>query len=243
MNDENNKSALLVLWENRTDKITAAVAVVGLLLALVSFVWQSWDRTKAEASAVEMTGRFCQVLDQERSRDVLNALYESWPLMAIQKREFRNSTNVLATLRNQFCDGSEYRLFNVTIRNNKNVPVSLGGLGVRDLCIKSSNSNLFVRSMEVFAATGANGDWETDPIICLGPRETRQVDVVVSFMAVDRVEDGMTRGARPPMSVAQWRSGRFSQADFQSLRFAFRDNAGNEHLSNVIPVNDKSVAK
>jgi len=243
---EKKKLTLFIFWDNRSDKVTTALAVVGTFIALAAFVWQIWEhraRARAESPSVALTGRFCHVLTQEQFRDVLNALYDSWPLMSIQEREFRTSTNILATLREQFCDGSEFRLFRVVIQSTHNVPASLSDLRVRDLRVKSSNTNLIVRSVQVFGATGEKGAWETYPIVNLGPHETRQVDVVVSFLAVDQVADGTEQSKRPQMSVAEWRGARFSQTEFQSVRFAIRDNIGREYLSNVIPIHDNMVAE
>ena len=75
-----------------------------------------------------MTGRFCHVLTQEGFRDVLNALYDSWPLMAVQEREFKASTNILATFREHFYDGSEFRLFRLVIQSTCYGSVGIGKL-------------------------------------------------------------------------------------------------------------------
>jgi hypothetical protein len=227
---------------NKTNKLISFCAIVGAI-GTICQIGEYVIRMRAEAPSITMSGRFCHLLTQENFRDVLRSLYDAWPFMKIVENDFANTADERSKLRERFCDESEFRLFKLVIQNKHNVPVSVSEFNVRDLSVSLSNTNLTVRNRQLFVAFGEKRIWETSPIIYLGPHESRQLEIVVSFIAIDWELDGTKINSRPAMSVAEWRAKRFSQAVFKSLRFAVRDNLGKEYSSNLIPIHDHVVAE
>ena len=209
-------------------------AVVALLVSIAMPLWDHFVRTRIESPAVAISGQHRYVLTPEDYSDVLNALYDSSTLMAYLDREMKTSHSLLDT----FVNTAEFRLFKLIVKNTHNVPVSLSDLRVDDLVIASTNRNLIVKAIHVFA-TAAEGGWDTSPILHLRPYESIAVQVVVGFIAVDQDADSKGHG----LSVAERRRQRFAQAQIRSLRFRMRDNIGKDHASEVIPIWDHVVTE
>ena len=232
MTRKNRTSQFFAIRRGRDfiDYATMVAVVVALLVSIAMPLWEHFVRTRIESPAVAISGQHRYVLTPEDYSDVLNTLYDSSTLMAYFDREMKTSHFLLDT----FVNTAEFRLFKLIIRNTHNVPVSLSDLRVDDLVIASTNRNLIVKAIHVFA-TAAEGGWDASPILHLRPYESIAVQVVVGFIVVDQDADSKGHG----LSVAEWRA----QAQIGSLRFRMRDNIGKDHASEVIPIWDHVVTE
>lgn len=207
------------------DYLTMLAAFAALVISIVMPVVEHLIRAKEESPRVAISGWQSRVLNPTENADVLNALFDASTVW----RAMGGGGDITNTLRQHFIKVCQYRLFKLKIQNLHNVPASLSEISVDRLLSGSTNTNVVIRTGQLFAVTKADGSWDTSPIINLGPYETKLVPVVVAFIGFD----GHAPSPLPGLP--------HSEIHIKSLCFRVRDNLGRETVSEVIPVREDLI--
>ena len=207
------------------DLITILLALLAFLLSIAFPLYDRHMRNVDESPAAVISGYHSYLLDPEKYRDVIGRILDASSMISYLERVTQP-----IDLRDQFIGTFQFHLFSITARNIRNVPITLSDAQVYDLVTTAQDTNLVLRVFQLLSADAIDSKWSNTPIIYLAPYETKRFVITVGFVISDKKEDAENK----TVAFEALQKERALRISAESLRFRFRDNIGQEIVSDAI---------